>query len=114
MAKPVNYTTEMTARAVELYTSVADGTETERTAMVEQIADELEKSPRSIRSKLSREGVYIAKKPVSKVSGEAPAKKIELANRLVAITGANADAENVAKMNKLDIIAFINAFETRD
>jgi hypothetical protein len=111
MPKTVNYTPEMTARAVELYTSVADGTETERAEMVKRIANELNKTDRSVRSKLSREGVYIAKKPVSKVTGEAPAKKIELAERLRVVSGANIDTENVAKMNKLDISALIEAFE---
>jgi hypothetical protein len=114
MSKTVNYTPEMTARAVELYASVVTGTEGERASMVKQIAAELGKTDRSVRSKLSREGVYIAKKPVSKVTGETPAKKVELAERLRTVSGANIDTENVAKMNKLDIVNLIEAFENRD
>ena len=114
MAKTVNYTPEMTARAVEMYATVVEGTEAERDAMVKTIAAELGKNERSIRSKLSRENVYIAKKVVSKVTGETPAKKIELAERLRTVSGANINAENVAKMNKVDITRLVEAFEARD
>ena len=113
MPKAVNYTDEMTARAVELYTSVSAGTETERAAMVKTIADELGKTERSVRSKLSREKVYIPKKVVSKVTGETPAKKVELAETLRVVSGANINADNVAKMNKVDITRLIQAFADR-
>ena len=109
--KTPNYTPEMTARAVELYNEVKDESEDVRAAMVTRIAMELGKSDRSVRSKLSRENVYVPKKTVSKVTGETPAKKIELATRLVTVANVNVNPENVAKMNKLDITAFIEAFE---
>jgi len=114
MAKTVNYTDAMTATAVEMYTAVRDGTEAERDAMVKEIAATLGKNERSVRSKLSRENVYVPKKVVSKVTGETPAKKIELANRLRIVSGANINAENVAKMNKVDITRLIEAFVARD
>ena len=114
MPKIVNYTPEMTARAVELYKEVVNESEDVRAQMVTRIALELDKTDRSVRSKLSREGVYIAKRPVSKVTGESPAKKIKLATDLVHLARVNVDPENVAKMNKLDIMAFIAAFENRD
>jgi len=114
MAKPVNYTDAMTATAVEMYLGVAAGTESERAAMVKEIADTLGKTERSVRSKLSREKVYVPKKVVSKVTGETPAKKIELANRLRTVSGANINPENVAKMNKVDITRLIEAFVQRD
>jgi len=110
MAKPVNYTDAMTATAIEMYLSVVSGTETERDAMVKEIANTLGKTERSVRSKLSREAVYVPKKVVSKVTGETPAKKIELANTLRIVSGANINAENVAKMNKVDITRLIKAF----
>lgn len=110
MAKPVNYTPAMTARAVEMYLEVVEGTEAERAAMVKTIAAELGKNERSIRSKLSREKVYVPKKVVSKVTGETPAKKLELATNLRDISGENVNPENVAKMNKVEITRFISAF----
>ena len=114
MAKTVNYTDAMTATAVEMYTAVRDGTEAERDAMVKEIAATLGKNERSVRSKLSRENVYVPKKVVSKVTGETPAKKIELATRLRTVSGANINPENVAKMNKVDITRLIEAFVARD
>ena len=57
MATP-NYTAEMTAAIVEQYQQGAD---------VTAIADSIGKSVRSVRSKLVREGVYVAKpKPAAK------------------------------------------------
>jgi len=114
MPKTVNYTDAMTATAVEMYLGVVSESETVRAAMVKEIADTLGKTERSVRSKLSREKVYVPKKVVSKVTGETPAKKIELANRLRVVSGANINAENVAKMNKVDITRLIEAFEKRD
>jgi len=113
MAKPANYTDAMTATAVEMYTSVIDGTEDERAAMVKEIAATLNKNERSVRSKLSREKVYVPKKVVSKVTGETPAKKVELAATLRTVSGANINVDNVAKMNKVDITRLIEAFANR-
>lgn len=112
MAKTVNYTPEMTAQMIEMYNTVRDSDEATRAAMVQEIADTVGKNVRSVRAKLSRENVYVAKTVVSKVTGDTPAKKIELATRLVTDYNVNADPENVAKMNKLDIQAFIDAFES--
>jgi len=114
MAKTVNYTDAMTATALKMYGSVVEGSEAERDAMVKEIADTLGKNERSVRSKLSRENVYVPKKVVSKVTGETPAKKIELAKRLRTVSGANINPENVAKMNKVDITRLIEAFVARD
>ena len=61
-----NYTAEMTAAIVEQYQQGAD---------VDQIADSIGKSIRSVRSKLVREGVYVAKpKPAAK-RDQGPTKK---------------------------------------
>ena len=66
MAKKVNYTPEMTTQIVDAYSSGMAITE---------IADRVGKSARSVRSKLVREGVYVAqpKKVTRKVEG--PSKK---------------------------------------
>lgn len=66
MAQTQNYTAEMTAAIVEQYQQGAD---------VDQIADSIGKSVRSVRSKLVREGVYVAKpKPAAK-RDQGPTKK---------------------------------------
>jgi hypothetical protein len=70
--KTVNYTQEQTTQVVEAYKS---GT------AVEQIAQDLGKSTRSIVAKLSREGVY---QPKTKAKGETRVKKAELVDRLAA------------------------------
>ena len=66
MAQKVNYTPEMTTQIVDAYTSGLS---------VDQIADTVGKTVRSVRSKLVREGVYVAqpKKVTRKVEG--PSKK---------------------------------------
>ena len=110
MAKTVNYTDEMTNTAVEMYLGVIGESEDVRAAMVKEIAATLGKTERSIRSKLSREKVYVPKKVVSKVTGETPAKKVELAATLRTVSGANINVDNVAKMNKVDITRLIKAF----
>ena len=66
MAQKVNYTPEMNTQIVDAYSSGMAITE---------IADRVGKSARSVRSKLVREGVYVAqpKKVTRKVEG--PTKK---------------------------------------
>ena len=69
-----NYTAEMTAQIVEDY---------QNGVSVDDIAASIEKSVRSVRSKLVREGVYVAKpKPAAKRE-QGPTKK-ELLNDLEA------------------------------
>lgn len=72
-AKPQNYTPEQTSQLVEAYKSGST---------VEQIAQELGKSTRSVVAKLSREGVY---EPKTKTRGETRVKKSELVDRLAAL-----------------------------
>ena len=63
----VNYTPEMTAAMVENYKAGMS---------VDQIANDIGKSVRSVRSKLVREGVYVAKpKVTSRKNGTGPTKK---------------------------------------
>ncbi len=62
--KVVNYTDEAVARLHEVY----DGNEDVETRdkQVAQLAQELGKSPASIRAKLTREGIYVPKGPAPK------------------------------------------------
>ncbi|MGA1771724.1 MAG: hypothetical protein ACO39T_05580 [Flavobacteriaceae bacterium] len=79
--KVINYTSEMVEKMVAMYSELGnDG--------LDQIAEAMDKSVRSVRSKLVREGVYIASpkgKPSSSKSQE-PTKK-ELLNQLEEIVG---------------------------
>ena len=90
MTKAQNYTPEMTAQIVEQYQA---GTS------VEDLAASIEKSVRSVRSKLVREGVYVAKPKATARKSDEPTKK-ELLNELETVypfdvnglTGATKDA----------------------
>ena len=75
MATKVNYTDEMTARAVEMYNELGnDG--------VDAIAEELGRTVRSVRSKLVREGVYVAPVKATKAPVDTGPTKKELLNDL--------------------------------
>ena len=65
-AKKVNYSPELTAQIVSDYQA---GTS------VDDIAVAVGKSTRSVRSKLVREGVYVAKEKVATRKVEGPSKK---------------------------------------
>jgi len=105
--KTANYTEKQVETMREEY-SAADTVET-RAAVVADIAERFKKSTRSIISKMSREGFYVKKVAVSKVTGEKAAKKEDLAVTLRAVSGlAMVSAE---KMNKTDLVDLINHFE---
>ena len=65
-ARKVNYSPELTGQIVSAYQA---GT------AVEEIAETIGKSVRSVRSKLVREGVYVAKEKVATRKVEGPTKK---------------------------------------
>lgn len=73
MAQP-NYSAEMTAKIISDYQNGVD---------VSEIAASVEKSVRSVRSKLVREGVYVAKPKAETTKVQGPTKK-ELLNDLEA------------------------------
>lgn len=66
MAAQVNYTPEMTATIVEQYQNGVD---------VAEIASSIDKSIRSVRSKLVREGVYVATPKAKSAKVMGPTKK---------------------------------------
>jgi len=70
----VNYSAEMTAQIISDY---------QNGVAVEDIASSIEKSVRSVRSKLVREGVYVAKPKATSQKIQGPTKK-ELLNDLEA------------------------------
>lgn len=65
-AKNVNYSPELTQKAVDLY---------QEGVSVNQIADAIGKSVRSVRSKLVREGVYVAQPKQTAKKSDEPTKK---------------------------------------
>jgi len=99
VAKKVNYTPENVVTMVELYTS-ADSDETRQAAM-ETLSADLGKTVASIRSKLSHEGVYIAKAKAEK-SGEKRILKSDLVDQIADNAGFENDEffESLAGANK--------------
>ena len=90
-AKTVNYTAEQTATIIAAY---------QAGETVEQLAEQFQKSVRSIVAKLSREGVYKKKEYVGK-TGEKPVKKDTTADAIGAILGLpENDIESLTKCNK--------------
>ena len=75
MAKNVNYTAALTATIIEDY---------QNGVTVDDIAASVEKSVRSVRSKLVREGVYVAAPKTTTRKANEPTKK-ELLNQLEAV-----------------------------
>ena len=102
MADPkVNYTEEMVATATEMYADLGN-------EGIELIAEAIGRSVRSVRSKLVREGVYIAPvKPAAKPKDEGPTKK----EMLIELEGLNAFStvglEGATKGAILAIIDFV-------
>jgi len=95
-AKTVNYTPEQTLAIVADYQAGVS---------VEQIAQNLGKSVRSIVAKLSREKVYVAKTYTSK-TGEAVVKKDTVADYIGEQLGlSEADTESLTKANKVALKA---------
>ena len=90
-AKTVNYTPEQTTKMVADYSAGVT---------VDQIAEALGKSVRSVVAKLSREGVY-QKKTYKTKTGEAVVKKDEWADYIGQALGlTEADTESLTKANK--------------
>ena len=89
--KAINYTTEQTTKVVADYSNGVT---------IEQIAQDMGKSVRSIVAKLSREGVYKKKEYVTK-TGEAVVKKDQHADAIGALLGlSEPDTESLTKANK--------------
>ena len=97
----VNYTDEMVATAVTMYNDLGN-------EGMEAIAETLGRSVRSVRSKLVREGIYVAiVKPVKAAKDEGPTKK-ELLNELEALVSF--DVTGLAGATKPAIASLILSF----
>lgn len=76
--KTVNYTVEMVERMVAMYEQLGN-------EGIEQIAETLGRPVRSVRSKLVREGVYVAAPAKAKAKREEGPTKKDLLNELEAL-----------------------------
>lgn len=109
MAKAPNYTEAQTADMVRRYIAVSNESEGTRDALVNELAAEFNKSPRSIRAKLSRENVYIAKTPKAK-DGSPAINKATLAGILSISAGV--PLTSAEKLTKVDLKNLISVIES--
>ena len=94
--KAPNYTPEMTAQIVDDYQAGMD---------IAEIAASIDKSIRSVRSKLVREGVYVAKPKATARKSDEPTKK-ELINQLEELAPFSVDGfMGATKPAIMDLIA---------
>ena len=105
----VNYTEEQVKHMVEAYQAKPDR------STVDALADELNKSVKSIIGKLSREGVY--KKTVYKTkTGEDPVTKKELVEELAGILDISADSivglEKSPKADLKNLVLTLREYES--
>lgn len=104
--KTVNYTDEMVARLHEVYDGEAD--EATRDEQVKALADELDRSPASIRAKLTREGLYVPKAKAP--AGKRSVRKAELVKAIAAVMGENEEAvESLEKATKVTLVKVFKA-----
>lgn len=108
MTKAPNYTPEQTDVMRRMYIEVASESEARRAEVVKEIARMFNKSPRSIVAKLSRENVYIAKKPVAK-DGNPIMSKADLGTLISMHVGLPVDSS--INMTKEDMKKIIIAFQ---
>lgn len=101
--KTANYTEAQVASMVKMYEELGnDG--------LDQIAETLGKSVRSVRSKLVREGVYVATPKAVKAKVEAGPSKKELLNELEAIVAFDVTGLTGATKSALEsLISFAKA-----
>ena len=98
MATQANYTAELTAQIIDQYQEGVD---------IEQIASSIDKSVRSVRSKLVREGVYVAQPKAKSAKVQGPTKK-ELLRDLESTGFEVAGFEGATKEAINRLIAMVN------
>jgi hypothetical protein len=96
-----NYTEEMVAQAVELYEQLGN-------EGMEEIAEAIGRSVRSVRSKLVREGVYVATPKAVKAKVDTGPTKKQLLNDLEALV--DFDVTGLMGATKAAITSLIEAF----
>jgi hypothetical protein len=95
--KTVNYTEAMVARLHEVYDG--SSSENERDEQVAALAAELDRSPASIRAKLTREGIYVPKAKAP--AGKNVVRKADLVRYIAAQLNVHVEVvESLEKANK--------------
>jgi len=107
--KTPNYTDEMVARLHEVYDP--QSSEAQREESVAQLADELNKKPASIRAKLTREGVYVAKAKVEKAKA-GPTKAMLVAAIAKTLAVDEDTVGSLEKANKNALTAVLAALRS--
>lgn len=102
----VNYTDEMVTELVGAYTEAE--TDSARTEVVNQYAEKFGKNAASIRAKLVREGVYVAKAKVTK-AGDPIVRKADLVAQIEATTGV--EFPSLVKASKADLVELARFIE---
>lgn len=102
----IEYTAEMTSEIVARYVeAVEKGADyADRTELVKQIADELQTTPASVRSKLVSERVYVAKERTAGASDST--SKAEYVKALRAVTAL--ELKSAEKLTKTDVKALFD------
>ena len=105
--KTANYTEEMLERMVAMYEQLGnDGLET--------IAENIGRPVRSVRSKLVREGVYVAAPKAPKVAKDNGPSKKELLNTLEAFGAFEVDGlAGATKAALQDLIEFVQSVQAK-
>jgi|DEB19_MinimDraft_3_1074340.scaffolds.fasta_scaffold00293_28 predicted HTH domain antitoxin len=101
--KQINYTKEQTERLIALYQERGNDS-------LEEIAQEMGKTLKSVRAKLVREGVYLAPDKSKKNDEDGPSKK-ELVLELSKLTGK--ELTGIEGATKGSLAELIEAFQTR-
>ena len=100
----VNYTDEMVARLREVYDPSAD--EDAREIQILALSEELGKNIRSIRAKLTREGVYVAK--AAKAKADKLPTKAELVTQIATALEVQEEAvESLEKATKAALLRIV-------
>jgi hypothetical protein len=106
-AKTENYTEAQTVELVGAYTS-ADTAEA-RSAVVNTYAERFGKTVNSVRAKLVREKVYVAKVYTNK-NGEKPVKKDSVVSDIAKRIGMTVEAcDSLEKVNKAVLLRILSA-----
>ena len=86
--KAPNYTEEMVTRLHEVY--LPEDSEEAREAAIVQLAEEFGKNVKSVRAKLTREGIYVKKEYKTKSGGKAETKET-IVQGIADLLGVDAD-----------------------
>jgi hypothetical protein len=101
-----NYTAEMTAELVEAYTKAE--TAEARLAVVAMFAERFGKTVNSVRAKLTREKVYVAKVYTNK-NGVKPVKKDSLVGEIAKkLLLTEEQASSLEKVNKMVLVKILH------